>query len=82
VTNSIELCRYHQSDDKIILDSHTGLETGNNYYLALDYEGALKGNLLGFYKSDYTDEQGQKHWIAVTHVEPYGARHVRLTTVI
>ncbi|KAI1311976.1 peptidase family M1-domain-containing protein [Xylaria venustula] len=42
----------------------------------LSYEGNLRDDFIGFYRSRSVDLNGQTRWIAVTHLEPCNARYV------
>jgi hypothetical protein len=44
---------------------------GHNYSVAMEFNGAIKDDNNGFYKSSYVyDSKGTKHWLAVTDFEP------------
>jgi hypothetical protein len=69
--------RIRQTDSSILLENIFMRNT--IYFVELEYEGVLAENLVGFYKSSYTDDLGKKHWLSVTHLEPYGARQASQT---
>lgn len=46
------------------------------YRLKLEFNGELNDKLRGFYRSYYTDSQGQKRWLATTQMEPTDARRM------
>lgn len=58
----------------LIFTLENELEEGTNCTLEISYFGEL-GNLLGFYKSSYVDEEGKKHWLATTQFQPTSARN-------
>ncbi|XP_024945317.1 aminopeptidase N-like [Cephus cinctus] len=67
----------HTYDTKkqfLILKFATHLPTGN-YTLYLKYVGNLPSNILeGFYRSSYTNDNGQTVWLATTQFAPTAAR--------
>lgn len=46
------------------------------YKLQCRFAGKLNDDLAGFYRSSFTDEQGKKHALAVTQMEPADARRM------
>ncbi|KAK3895772.1 hypothetical protein Pcinc_000525 [Petrolisthes cinctipes] len=50
------------------------LVAGQTYHLYMEYQGYLNDQLAGFYRSTYTDSDGNDRYIAVTHFEPTDAR--------
>ncbi|KAG8288073.1 hypothetical protein J6590_023440 [Homalodisca vitripennis] len=51
------------------------LKDGELYSLNLSFHGLLKENLIGYYRSYYTDpETNTTKWLTVTHFEPSDAR--------
>ncbi|MFC2164092.1 M1 family metallopeptidase [Acidobacteriota bacterium] len=44
------------------------------FHLRVDYTGEINNNMLGFYRSKYTDRDGQEKYIAVTQFEEEEAR--------
>lgn len=46
------------------------------YKLQCRFSGRLNDDLAGFYRSTFTDEQGKKHALAVTQMEPADARRM------
>nr|XP_053644189.1 aminopeptidase N-like [Cherax quadricarinatus] len=50
------------------------LKPGKKYVLSMEFVGYLNDDLVGFYRSSYTDEQGNEKWIAVTQFQPTDAR--------
>ena len=55
------------------LDEKDPLRPGT-YKLYLEFNGRLDNGILGFYKSVYTDEQGQAHKMATSKFQPTYAR--------
>ncbi|XP_069952147.1 aminopeptidase N [Cherax quadricarinatus] len=50
------------------------LELGKKYILSMEFVGYLNDELRGFYRSTYTDEDGNKRLLASTQFEPTDAR--------
>ncbi|NXC22681.1 AMPN Aminopeptidase, partial [Corythaeola cristata] len=50
------------------------LEQGQRYRLFSIFTGELADDLAGFYRSEYTDEQGENKVVATTQMEPTDAR--------
>ena len=51
------------------------LQAGQNYSLSMHYEGELRANNFGFYKSFYTDSNKDKRWLIASQMEPVAARN-------
>ncbi|KAI1130883.1 peptidase family M1-domain-containing protein [Nemania abortiva] len=49
---------------------------GSEKSIYLNYEGILRDDFKGFYRSRFVDLNGETRWIAVTHLEPSNARYV------
>ncbi|KAJ1522082.1 hypothetical protein ONE63_002393 [Megalurothrips usitatus] len=45
-----------------------------SYTVTLEFTGSLTRSIVGFYRSSYTNQQGQKRYIATTKFEPTYAR--------
>ncbi|XP_035776002.1 aminopeptidase N-like [Anopheles albimanus] len=45
------------------------------YYLEITYNGTLREDNAGFYRSSYVDENGEVKWLAATQFSPTDARH-------
>lgn len=43
--------------------------------LKIEFSGFLRDDMGGFYRSSYTDEEGNKRWLATTQFESTNARH-------
>ncbi|XP_069952146.1 aminopeptidase N [Cherax quadricarinatus] len=50
------------------------LELGKRYILSMEFVGLLNDQLIGFYRSTYTDEDGNTRWVASTQFEATDAR--------
>ncbi|XP_046393612.1 aminopeptidase N-like [Ischnura elegans] len=77
--DSVIPIQYHSfensSDFYIIHFSGNGLEAGGNYTLSIPFEGKLRDNLYGFYRSSFKDAvTGDKRWVATTQFEATHAR--------
>lgn len=46
------------------------------YKLSLSFTGTLNDKLRGFYRSHYTNDKGEKRWLATTQMEPTDARRM------
>lgn len=58
-----------------ILDEDTKLSPDVEYKLIIDYQGVLRTDNQGFYRSFYTTETGATRWIATTQFESTDSRH-------
>ncbi|MBX9693198.1 MAG: M1 family metallopeptidase, partial [Cyanobacteria bacterium] len=63
------------AQERATLKFPTELQPGK-YRLRLVFKGQLNDKLRGFYRSYYTDSQGNKQWIATTQMEPTDARRM------
>lgn len=45
------------------------------FWVEITYNGTLRGDQAGFYRSSYKDESANNHWLAVTQFESTDARH-------
>ncbi|KAF2365595.1 Peptidase M1 membrane alanine aminopeptidase N-terminal [Trinorchestia longiramus] len=50
------------------------LVVGQQYLLVMEYEGYLNDQLAGFYRSQYTKDDGTQTWLAATQFESTDAR--------
>lgn len=55
--------------------AETDLMTGERYVLTIAYDGELRDDNKGFYRSSYVDASGVKRWLATTQFEWTDARH-------
>lgn len=53
----------------------TPLTAGQSYRVVIHYEGVLRTDDAGFYRSSYINEQGYRTWLATTQFESTDARH-------
>ncbi|KAK8734033.1 hypothetical protein OTU49_017450 [Cherax quadricarinatus] len=65
---------YDKEREFYIAKLNKELKPGKKYVLSMEFVGYLNDKLLGFYRSSYTDEQGNEKWIAVTQFQPTDAR--------
>ena len=54
---------YDNQTDLLDLEVSKNLENGKNYSLSIHYQGYLKSNNVGFYKSFYTGADGSKRFL-------------------
>lgn len=71
LTTRILYYPYHQ---QIYLELKNYLLPGNNYSLALRYEGHVRTDMEGLYLSSYRAPNGMKRYLATTHFQPTSAR--------
>ncbi|XP_046399039.1 aminopeptidase N-like [Ischnura elegans] len=71
----IECSSNEEKTDFHIIHLKKPLEMHKIYSIVMKFEGKLNHNLEGFYKAAYTDENGNKRWMAVTHFEATSARN-------
>ena len=50
------------------------LQVGTTITVGIGYTGNLNSDLVGFYRSSYTDSTGEVHWLATTQFETTEAR--------
>ncbi|XP_070508501.1 aminopeptidase N-like [Chironomus tepperi] len=60
--------------DFLIIKPKISLTIDQNYYLEFEYDGELRDDNLGFYKSSYVNEQSKTVWLATTQFESVEAR--------
>ena len=68
---------HHQTCEIIFeKDGSTGSfwQPGKKYLLTMDFQGCLNDQMAGFYRSSYTNLQGQQAFLATTQFEPTDAR--------
>ncbi|XP_067874450.1 aminopeptidase N-like [Heterodontus francisci] len=58
----------------LVIRLSSKLSTSKNYSLYTEFQGALLGDLTGFYRSQYIDEHGKPRIIATTQMQPTDAR--------
>ncbi|CRL06584.1 CLUMA_CG019460, isoform A [Clunio marinus] len=52
-----------------------GLNENQNYTVSLSYNGTLREDNYGFYRTFYKNELGETVWVASTHFQQIDARH-------
>merc|ERR550534_2568521 len=57
-----------------IVKAKTDLVQGKTYTLSIKYVGNLNDLMKGFYRSSYTDTNGEKRWLATTQFQATDAR--------
>ena len=63
------------AEDQTVTFMLNGELQAGSYQLELDYEGPIRDDLHGWYRSKYTVD-GQEKWLAVTQLEAISAREV------
>jgi len=59
----------------LIIRPSAELTAGTQYFVDVTYQGLLRDDNMGFYRSSYKNEQGQNVWLATTQFESTDARH-------
>lgn len=67
--------RYDQTSEFLEIPTTIPLEAGARYYLEITYQGILREDNYGLYRSSYTNDAGVQIWQAATQFEPTDARH-------
>ncbi|KAI1866276.1 uncharacterized protein JN550_007664 [Neoarthrinium moseri] len=65
---------YNDLEETIEITTTEELCSGSEVHLTLEYSGQFNEKCVGFYQSSYTDNDGLKHPIAATAMEPTYAR--------
>jgi puromycin-sensitive aminopeptidase len=65
---------YNEREQLATLNFAEQLEPGEGHLLSLSFSGRLNEKLQGFYRSTFTDRQGNRQVIASTQFEPTDAR--------
>ncbi|XP_018335613.1 aminopeptidase Ey [Agrilus planipennis] len=74
-TNLISNIVYNSTTQKYTITTTSPLSIGtDHYFLTIAYNGILYDDMYGFYRSWYSDENGQTTWLATTQFEPTYAR--------
>src|SRR5665213_103704 len=63
---------YQPTEQTVTLEFDT--ELAGSASLKLTYSGKLRDDMHGFYRSRYTDQTGEKQWLATTQFEATSAR--------
>ncbi|NXD38241.1 AMPN Aminopeptidase, partial [Copsychus sechellarum] len=58
----------------LVVQLGAALQRGRRYRLSSSFTGELADDLAGFYRSEYTDEAGNKHVVATTQMQAPDAR--------
>ncbi|NXB34026.1 AMPN Aminopeptidase, partial [Eulacestoma nigropectus] len=58
----------------LVVQLDTPLQQGQRYRLSSSFTGELADDLAGFYRSEYTDQSGNKQVVATTQMQPADAR--------
>ncbi|NWU38339.1 AMPN Aminopeptidase, partial [Hylia prasina] len=58
----------------LVVQLETPLQQGQKYRLSSSFTGELADDLAGFYRSEYTDESGNKQVVATTQMQAADAR--------
>lgn len=68
---------YTIREDREFLEIHLSvtLAPGEKYYIVIDYNGTLRDDDAGFYRSSYLNKDGEEIWLATTQFESTDARH-------
>ena len=61
--------------DFLFIPTKDPLEIGTKYKVKIQYEGTLRTDDAGFYRSSYKNPQGETVWLATTQFESTDARH-------
>lgn len=65
----------HPDTEFMVITPSQRLEINQLFVLEIMYLGELRNDDAGFYRSSYTDAQGQTKWLATTQFESTDARH-------
>lgn len=60
---------------KFTLANGVNLDVAKEYLLSMDYEGTLRTDNQGFYRSFYVDKNRKEVWLATTQLESTDSRH-------
>ncbi|KAJ8681953.1 hypothetical protein QAD02_017745 [Eretmocerus hayati] len=67
--------KHNNTTDKLKIYFAQLLTAGSTLQLRFKFGGTLEDETIGFYKSYYLDQKGNKRWLATTQFEPTFARH-------
>ena len=65
---------YDEERQFYIIQLGEQLQVGSTITVGIGYTGNLNPDLVGFYRSSYTDSAGELHWLATTQFETTEAR--------
>ncbi|XP_035679687.1 aminopeptidase N-like [Branchiostoma floridae] len=58
----------------LVLELSENLKEGELYIVTINFNGAVRAALNGFYRSSYVNEQGQTRYLGITDFQPQDAR--------
>lgn len=61
---------------KFTITTRVLLEPSETYIIDINFRGDIINNLVGLYKTSYTDPDGNTRWLATTYFQPVYARRV------
>ncbi len=67
--------RYDEDNQQVVLESHHQIDAGK-YVVSMNFRGDLNDKLKGFFRVNYRDAAGMKHWMAATQMEATDARRM------
>ena len=68
------LISHQEEDETVTLIFEHEIPSSSNIVLHVEFEGILSDEMDGFYRSSYTDSDGNEKHLLCTHFEPSGAR--------
>ena len=71
---NVSASTYDEETEIFDISVSTSLQVGQNYSVLIHYTGYFESNNFGFYKSFYTDAQGNKKWLVSSQMESTAAR--------
>ncbi|XP_066591366.1 uncharacterized protein [Prorops nasuta] len=76
-SNEIIINKYvHKKDtEKLTITFTKSLSPEENIFITIIYNGRLRDDMIGFYKSSYMDSKGNKNWLGLTQFQTTHARH-------
>ncbi|KAL2717324.1 putative aminopeptidase-2 [Vespula squamosa] len=74
----IEKQSYDKQNEKYNIELKENLEVGNEILLYFTYDGYLRDDMIGFYKSSYMTDDNRLRWLATTQFQTTHARHAFL----
>nr|XP_034185421.1 putative aminopeptidase-2 [Osmia lignaria] len=67
--------RYNDTTEKYEISLNRTLNKGEKISINIAYNGKLRDDMIGFYKSSYIDSNGKIRWMATTQFQTAHARH-------
>ena len=64
----------HSENDFVVIELSDQLIKGQTVTISMNYNYTLRKDLIGFYRSSYVAQDGQKRYLATTQFEPTDAR--------